>query len=74
MTRLTRASGKDNDLTDFPVPLLPKPEIRIEGSRIQHRWVNDRVRQAVGHEAGVVLEVGPGETVDALVTCCLQRL
>jgi 2-phosphoglycerate kinase len=38
------------------------------------RWVNDRVRQAVGHDAGVVLEVGPGETVDALVTCCLQRM
>jgi transposase len=27
MTRPTRASGKDNDLTDFPVPLLPKPEV-----------------------------------------------
>jgi len=26
MTRPTRASGKDNDLTDFPVPLLPKPD------------------------------------------------
>ena len=24
MTRPTRASGKDNDLTDFPVPLLPQ--------------------------------------------------
>jgi hypothetical protein len=26
MTRPTRASGQDNDLTDFPVPLLPKPD------------------------------------------------
>ena len=33
-----------------------------------------RVRHAAAHEAGVVLEVGPGETVDALVTRCLQRL
>jgi 2-phosphoglycerate kinase len=38
------------------------------------RWVNDRVRHATGHEAGMVLEVGPGETVDALVTRCVQRL
>ena len=38
------------------------------------RWVNDRVRQAAGHETGVVLEVGPGETVDAIMTRCMQRL
>jgi 2-phosphoglycerate kinase len=38
------------------------------------RWVNDRVQQAAGHGAGVVLEIGPGETVDALVTRCVQRL
>jgi hypothetical protein len=37
-------------------------------------WVNARVRQAAVHEAGVVLEVGPGETVDTLVTRCMQRL
>jgi 2-phosphoglycerate kinase len=37
-------------------------------------WGNDRVRQAAVHEAGVVLEVGPGATVDALVTRCMQRL
>ena len=35
------------------------------------RWVNDRVRQAAGHEAGVVLEVGPGETVDAIMARCM---
>jgi 2-phosphoglycerate kinase len=38
------------------------------------RWVNARVRQAAGHGAGVVLAVGPGETVDALVRRCVQRL
>ena len=38
------------------------------------RWVNDRVRQAPGHTAGMVLEVGPSETVDALVTRCGQHL
>jgi hypothetical protein len=41
------------------------------------RWVNDRVRQAAVHEAGVVLEVGPGETVDTLgraaCSACGQR-
>jgi hypothetical protein len=37
------------------------------------RWVNDRVRQAAGHETGVVLEVGPGETVDAIITRWIQR-
>ena len=37
------------------------------------RWVNDRVRQAAVHEAGVMLEVGSGETVDALMTRCMQR-
>jgi 2-phosphoglycerate kinase len=38
------------------------------------RWVNDRVRQAAGHEAGVVLEVGPDDAVDTLVARCVQRL
>jgi hypothetical protein len=38
------------------------------------RWVNDRVRQAAVHEAGEVLEVGPGEMVDAIMTRCMQRL
>jgi 2-phosphoglycerate kinase len=38
------------------------------------RWVNDRVRQVAGHETGVVLEVGPGETVDAIITRWMQRL
>jgi 2-phosphoglycerate kinase len=38
------------------------------------RWVNDRVRQAAVHEAGVVLEVGPDDTIDALVRRCVQRL
>jgi hypothetical protein len=36
--------------------------------------VNDRMRQAAVHGAGVLLEVGPGETVDALVTRCVQCL
>jgi 2-phosphoglycerate kinase len=38
------------------------------------RWVNDRVRQAAGQEADAVIQVGPDDTVDALVTRCLQRL
>jgi 2-phosphoglycerate kinase len=38
------------------------------------RWVNDRVRRAAAHEAGVVLPVGPEDTVDTIVTRCLQRL
>jgi 2-phosphoglycerate kinase len=38
------------------------------------RWVNDRVRQAAVHAASGVLEVGPGETVDALMTRCAERL
>jgi 2-phosphoglycerate kinase len=38
------------------------------------RWVNDRVRQATGHEASAVIQVGPDDTVDALVTRCLRRL
>jgi hypothetical protein len=38
------------------------------------RWVNDRVRQAAVHGAGAVLEVKPGETVDAIVARCVQRL
>ena len=38
------------------------------------RWANDRARQAVVYGAGVVLEVAPGEAVDALVRRCVQRL
>jgi 2-phosphoglycerate kinase len=38
------------------------------------RWVNDRVRYAAAHEAGVVLPVGPEDTVDTIVTRCMQRL
>jgi 2-phosphoglycerate kinase len=38
------------------------------------RWVNDRVRHAAVHEAGVVLEVGPDDAVDTLVARCVQRL
>jgi 2-phosphoglycerate kinase len=37
------------------------------------RWVNDRVRRAAAHEAGAVLPVGPEDTVDTIVTHCLQR-
>ena len=37
-------------------------------------WVNDRVRQAAGHEAGAVIQVGPDDTVDAVVTRTVQRL
>ena len=47
MTRPTRTSGQDNDLTDFPVPLLPKPELRAaadrgepdDGSRYFEHWL-----------------------------------
>lgn len=46
----------------------------IRHYRARSRWVNDRVRQAAGHEAGVVLEVGPGETVDAIMSRCMQGL
>jgi 2-phosphoglycerate kinase len=38
------------------------------------RWVSDRVRQAAVHAANVVLEVAPGETMDALVRRCVQHL
>src|SRR5215510_11937762 len=38
------------------------------------RWVNDRVRQAAGHEAGAVVQVGPDDTVDAVVTRTGLRL
>jgi 2-phosphoglycerate kinase len=38
------------------------------------RWVNDRVRQAAGHEAGAVVQVGPDDTVDAVVTRTVLRL
>ena len=38
------------------------------------RWVNDRVRQAAGHEAGAVVQVGPADTVDAVVTRSVQHL
>jgi 2-phosphoglycerate kinase len=38
------------------------------------QWVNDRVRQAAAHKAGVVLPVGREDTVDTVVTRCRQRL
>ena len=38
------------------------------------RWANDRVRRAAAHEASMVIQVGPEETVDALGTRCVQRL
>jgi 2-phosphoglycerate kinase len=38
------------------------------------RWANDRMRQAAAYGVGVVLEVAPGETVDALVRRCRQCL
>jgi 2-phosphoglycerate kinase len=38
------------------------------------RWANDRVRRAAVHAASMVIHVGPEETVDALVTRCVQRL
>jgi hypothetical protein len=38
------------------------------------RWVNDRVRQAAVHEAGAVIQVGPDDTVDAVVTRCVPPL
>ena len=31
------------------------------------RWVSDRARQAAVHAASVMLDVAPGETMDALV-------
>jgi 2-phosphoglycerate kinase len=38
------------------------------------RWANDRVRRAAAHAAGIVLQVGPDESVDALVSRCKQHL
>ena len=38
------------------------------------RSANDRVRRAAAHEASMVIQVGPEETVDALGTRCVQRL
>jgi HEAT repeat protein len=38
------------------------------------RWANDRVRRAAVHEASMVIQVGSAETVDTLVTRCVQRL
>jgi 2-phosphoglycerate kinase len=38
------------------------------------RWVNDRVRRAAEHDVGVVIQVGPDETVESVVTRCVQRL
>ena len=38
------------------------------------RWVNDRVQQAAGHEAGTVIQVRPDDTGDAVATRCVQRL
>ena len=40
----------------------------------RRRWVKDRVRQAAVSGVGVVLDMAPGETVDALTTRGLQRL
>jgi hypothetical protein len=42
--------------------------------RARSRWVNDRVRQAAGHEAGAVIQVGPDDSVDTVVTRTVQRL
>jgi 2-phosphoglycerate kinase len=46
---------------------------------IQHyltrsRWANDRVRRAAVHAASMVIHVGPEETVEALMTRCVQHL
>jgi 2-phosphoglycerate kinase len=46
---------------------------------IQHylarsRWATDRVRRAAVHAARMVIHVSPEETVEALVTQCVQRL
>jgi AAA domain len=38
------------------------------------RWANDRVRRAAVYAASMVIHVGPEETVEALVTRCVQRL
>jgi 2-phosphoglycerate kinase len=38
------------------------------------RWANDRVRRAAVRAASMVIHVGPEETVEALVTQCVQRL
>lgn len=40
----------------------------------RRRWANDRVRRAAGYAANMVIHVGPEDTVDALVTRCVQRL
>ena len=37
-------------------------------------WVHDRVRQAAASAVGVVIRVGPDETVDPVVTRGVQRL
>jgi 2-phosphoglycerate kinase len=37
-------------------------------------WVNNRVRQAAVQGPGVVLEVKPGETVDAIAARCVSHL
>jgi 2-phosphoglycerate kinase len=41
---------------------------------VRSRWANDRVRRAAVHAASMVIHVGPEETVEALVTRCVQRL
>jgi 2-phosphoglycerate kinase len=38
------------------------------------RWLNDRLRRAAAHEADVVLQVGPEDTVDTVATRWMQRL
>ena len=37
-------------------------------------WVNDRLRRAAAHEADLVLQVGPEDTVDTVATRCMQCL
>jgi 2-phosphoglycerate kinase len=40
----------------------------------RNRWVNDRVRRATTNEACVVVRVGANETVESVVTRCVQCL
>jgi hypothetical protein len=49
-------------------------ERSIRHSLARCRGVSDRVRQAAVPAARVVLEVAPGETMDALVRRCVQHL
>jgi hypothetical protein len=38
------------------------------------RWMNDRVRRAALPEASMILQVRREDTVDAVMTRCVQRL